>query len=126
MKNLLPLLILFILFNCQEIQAQATNNYTKDVAMPSAEAASLGKYGDIPVSYHTGVPSISIPIHTVKEGPLSLPISVNYHASGVKVAELASKVGTGWSLNAGGIISRTVQGIKDEDVNGFYYKGVSA
>jgi RHS repeat-associated protein len=82
--------------------------------MPTPNAAALGKYTDIPVSYYTGVPNISIPLHTIEEGPLSLPISLSYHASGIKVGEPASWVGLGWSLSAGGMISRTVQGIEDE------------
>ena len=61
--------------------------------MPSANAASLGKYGDIPVSYNSGVPNVGIPITTIQDGPLSLPISLSYHAGGVRVGELASWVG---------------------------------
>src|SRR5688572_27352866 len=83
-------------------------------AIASPTAASLGKYGDIPVGYHTGLPSISIPIHTVAEGPLQLPISLSYHAGGLKVMEAASFVGAGWSLNAGGVITRSVNGAPDD------------
>jgi RHS repeat-associated protein len=101
--------------------AQPVNNYTKDVSMPAPNAAALGKYGDYSVGNFTGVPDINIPIYTVQEGPLSLPISLSYHASGIKVAEMASWVGAGWSLNAGGIITRTVQGIPDNANNGMGY-----
>jgi RHS repeat-associated protein len=85
-----------------------------NIAPASPEAASLGKYGDIPVSLHTGVPSISIPIYTLTEGTVSVPVSVSYHASGIRVEEIASSVGLGWALNAGGMISRTVQNAPDE------------
>ncbi len=68
---------------------------------PSPTAASLGKYSDIPVSYHTGVPSISIPLYTLTEGDLQLPISVSYHAGSIRVDETASAIDLGWSLNAG-------------------------
>ena len=88
--------------------------------MPAPNAAALGKYGDYSVSNFTGVPDISIPIYTIKEGPLSLPIGISYHASGIKVGEMASWVGAGWSCNAGGIISRTVQGIYDEHSYGYF------
>jgi hypothetical protein len=101
--------------------AQAINNQIKDVVMPSPNAASLGKYGDIPVSYYSGVPSVGIPIHTIQQGSISLPISLNYHAGGVKVGEPASWVGLGWSLSAGGMISRTVQGKADERGNSGYF-----
>jgi Domain of unknown function (DUF6443) len=108
------------LINTMTIFAQPVNNYAKDVSMPAPNAAALGKYGDYSVSNFTGVPDISIPIHTVTEGSLSLPIGLSYHASGVKVAEMASWVGTNWALNAGGIITRTVQGLKDEHANGYF------
>jgi hypothetical protein len=101
------------------LSAQALNNQIKDVVMPSPNAASLGKYGDIPVSYHTGVPNVGIPIYTLQEGPISLPVSLSYHAGGVKVGEPCSWVGLNWSLQAGGMISRTVQGLPDESVNGY-------
>jgi hypothetical protein len=74
----------------------------------------LGKYGDIPININTGTPNINIPLYTVKSGTLELPINLSYHASGVKVQELASWVGTGWALNAGGVITRTVLGAPDD------------
>ncbi|KAA1243239.1 RHS repeat domain-containing protein [Aquimarina sp. RZ0] len=82
------------------------------VIPPSPNAASLGQYGDIPVSYYTGVPNISIPLYTIKSGNIELPIGLSYHASGIKVAQEASWVGLGWGLNSGGVITRTVM---DED-----------
>ncbi|MFT3855873.1 MAG: hypothetical protein QM733_24570 [Ilumatobacteraceae bacterium] len=87
---------------------------TFKVSLASPTAASLGKYGDIPVGYHTGTPQISIPIYTINVNSLSLPISLRYHASGLKVQENASWVGAGWSLNAGGVITRTVIGEPDD------------
>ncbi|MEJ0034332.1 MAG: hypothetical protein WDO15_30130 [Bacteroidota bacterium] len=83
-----------------------SSSQLKTVVPPSPNAASLGKYGDIPVGYHTGVPNISIPLYELKEGDVNLPVSLSYHASGVRVAEVASWVGLGWSLNAGGVITR--------------------
>lgn len=96
------------------ILAQGTNNPINKISIASPTAASLGKYGDIPVNYHTGIPQISIPIHIVTAGPLSLSISLSYHAGGLKVQEPASWVGAGWSLNAGGVITRSVMGAPDE------------
>lgn len=94
-------------------KAQVRNPYN-EVSIASPTAASLGKYADIPVNYHTGIPRINIPIYTIKEGPLELPVSLDYHAGGLKVLETASWVGAGWSLNAGGVITRTVRGAPDE------------
>ncbi len=44
----------------------------------------------------------------------SLDISLSYHASGNKVSEIPSYVGLGWSLNAGGMISRKTRGLPDD------------
>ncbi|NJO91872.1 MAG: hypothetical protein HC831_25075, partial [Chloroflexia bacterium] len=66
------------------------------------------------MGYYTGTPQINIPLYTIEEANISLPISLSYHASGIKVEEVASWVGLGWSLNAGGVISRTMIGKEDE------------
>ncbi|MEM9920948.1 MAG: DUF6443 domain-containing protein, partial [Bacteroidota bacterium] len=103
--------------------AQPQSSNVKGVVMPAPNAAALGKYGDIPISHYTGVPNIGIPIYTVQQGPLSLPVSLSYHASGIKLGEMASWVGLGWSLGAGGMISRTIQGLPDESPGGYYNTG---
>ncbi|WP_423147013.1 hypothetical protein, partial [Rubrolithibacter danxiaensis] len=113
--------ILLCLFSFLKALSQITGTL-QPVVPPSPNAAALGKYADIPVSYHTGVPNISIPIYELKEGSLTLPISLSYHATGIKVAETASWVGLGWALNAGGIITRTIMNVPDEGKpNGWYY-----
>lgn len=84
------------------------------IIQPSPTAASLGKYAEIPVGYHAGIPSISVPLYTITEGTISVPISLSYHASGIRVSEKSSWVGLGWSLNCGGVITRSVQHVPDE------------
>lgn len=85
----------------------------QQVSPLTANAASLGKYGDIPVSLYTGIPNISIPIHEIRVGSFTLPISLNYHAGGISVDDLSSWVGTGWTLNAGGVMNRRMRGVED-------------
>lgn len=97
-----------------------TQDPTKiNVVHPSPEASAFKKYIDIPVNSYTGVPKIDIPIFTLQSGDVSLPISLSYHAAGLKVEEQASRVGAGWTLNAGGSISRSVVGKPDE--NGYFH-----
>lgn len=72
------------------------------------------RYGEIPVDYSTGIPNIDIPIYKIEGKQLSLPISISYHASGIKVHDIASEVGLGWVLKAGGLISRTTFDLEDE------------
>ncbi len=90
-----------------------TNEFLPVIIPPSPEAVALGKYGNFPVSNYSGTPNISIPIYQIQSRDLSVPISLSYHASGIKVNEEASWVGLGWTLQAGGVISRSVMGVDD-------------
>lgn len=113
----------FLAFFASYIVSAQTSQLKKVLpvfAPASPEAASLGKFGNYEVSLFTGVPNISIPIYEVKIGELSLPISLNYHASGIKVNEMPSRVGLGWSLNSGGIITRSIRGLPDEQPNNYF------
>jgi YD repeat-containing protein len=88
----------------------------------SPNAASISKYGEIPVSQFTGIPSISVPVYQIQSKRLSLPMSLSYHAGGNKVEEVASWVGLGWSLSGAPMISRSVRGIPDEATDGYFSK----
>jgi hypothetical protein len=105
-------------------QAQTSNPYSnqilKQLTPISPEAAALGKYGNVPVSMYTGVPNISVPLYEIAVGGFKLPISLSYHAGGNKVDDVASWVGTGWSLQAGGVINRQQRGVYDERMIEFY------
>lgn len=92
----------------------------------SADAMAYGKYADIPVNQYTGTGNVSVPLHTATDGPLTLPIFLQYHTGGLPVSSPSSSVGLGWNLNAGGMISRTVMGQPDDySLNGYYHKGSS-
>lgn len=91
---------------------------------PSPEVSSLMKYTEIPVSYFSGLPQIDIPIYELKEGKLSVPISLNYHGGGIKVTEVEGEVGLGWALMAGACISRTVYGHPDDIMNSHDARGL--
>lgn len=72
----------------------------------------------------TGSASISIPLFTLSEDGVDLPLSLSYNASGLKVTDISSEVGLKWSLIAGGSISRTIKGLPDDDTHGWlYYSG---
>lgn len=95
---------------------------------PSPEAASFFKSTDIPVSMYTGLPNIGVDFYTIKTRELQIPIRISYNARGIQVAELASRVGIGWSLGFGGMISRQIRGLADESpfgiLNHNYYNEV--
>lgn len=111
--------ITLILVHCGDVFSQKTMPTINSPVPVSPNAASLGKYGEVPVGYSTGVPNISIPIYDISSGGMKIPIGISYHAGGIRVEEVASWVGLGWSLNAGGVINRQIRGIPDEAANGY-------
>lgn len=98
----------------QMVKATDFSNSKSMVIPPSPTASSLGRYGNIPVNMYTGVPAISIPLFNLQGKSVSVPIAVSYHASGIRVQDVPGPVGLGWSLMAGGVISRTMRGLPDE------------
>ncbi len=105
----ISLLILFLLI-AKAVFAQ----YQPIVLPPSPNTSALSAYGNYRVSDFTGVPDITIPIYVVKSRNFSIPITLYYHASGIKVTDVSSWIGLGWALNVGGQISRKVMGLPDE------------
>lgn len=119
------IIILSFVFSSRKLLGQdqyKTHKNLMNIIPPSPDASSLGKYGEIGVSKYTGIPQISIPIYTVNNRGLQVPIALNYHSGGVRVEEHAPWVGLGWSLTAGGLVTRTVVGLAD-DLEGAGYLG---
>ncbi|PUZ22955.1 hypothetical protein DCC81_21305 [Chitinophaga parva] len=85
-----------------------------NVIPPTPEAAAVGKYLDMPVGYATGAAEVSIPLHTLTQGDLSLPLTLSFNTGGIRVPEVPSWVGLGWSLGTGGSITRVVRGLPDD------------
>ncbi|GAA4270824.1 RHS repeat domain-containing protein [Aquimarina gracilis] len=84
----------------------------------SPEAEAFTRYGNIPISYYTGKPNVSVPIHTIQGREFSVPISVSYDASAIKVQSISTSVGAGWNLQAGGVVSRQVHDLPDDALSG--------
>lgn len=118
--------ILVLLFlTCSNIRAQSTygdylssnvHNLADEIIKPSVQSpdvAAFQKNNFLPTTKFTGRANISIPIYTIDYGGMKVPISISYNTSGVKVADMSSRVGLNWSLNAGGVVSRVIQGLDD-------------
>lgn len=84
-----------------------------DIVPPTPQAAALARYGEYPVNLSTGIPDISVPIYEIDLGGYKLPVSLRYHASGFRPDDVAPPIGLGWTLNAGGLITRTILGAPD-------------
>ena len=98
------------------------------VVEPSPTASSLIKQVNDTVDLFTGNLNVDIPLYKLKSYQIELPLSLKYNSSENKVDNVASWVGLGWSLNAGGCISRVMNGLPDEfkGTNKFNNKTASA
>lgn len=105
--------------NLLKAQNSDAQYFVPSVYPKSPNVASFAKYGDYQVNLYTGLPDISIPLYTVEAGGLKVPITLSYHASGIKVTDVASWVGLGWSIPGGGAVSRRVMGGPDDGGYGY-------
>ena len=80
---------------------------------------SFYKYIEHPVSLFNGAQDISIELFTLKDGPISIPLTLRYNTSGIKVKEEASWVGLGWNLTIGGY--RTEVPVGGSDASDEFY-----
>jgi hypothetical protein len=122
MKNV----ILFLFINLMSVFVFAqgggsavNNNITipklnTSIIPASPDAASLGKYGSFPVNKYMGKINMDIDIHQLNTPTLNLPIKLTYNYNGYMPGAMASSVGLGWDLQAGGVITRSVRGRIDE------------
>jgi YD repeat-containing protein len=95
------------------VVAQSTFSQMR-IIPKTPEAATFDKFINFPTVSGTGIPEINIPLYTLKYKGFSLPISLAYHASGIRVNDIASSAGLNWVLNAGAFISRNILGLADE------------
>ena len=124
--------LIWLLACCWAVAARAQYIPQDLPSVPSPSAASLGQFGEVPVSFYTGLPVVEVPLYTLQEQGLSVPIALRYHASGFRPDQHPGLVGMGWALDAGGVISRSVNDQVDEDTwnetcaqcsPGYYFAG---
>jgi hypothetical protein len=82
-----------------ESQLQSTT-ILPTIIPASSEATNIAKYINYPVEYCNGLVKIEIPLFELRAGDIILPVSLSYHASGLKVNENSGIIGSGWTLNA--------------------------
>lgn len=128
--NSLPVrfyLLLIFLFIFTSIKSQlpgssiTLNDQPTDfnVIPKNPQATELGRFQNQGINGATGTPIINILIYTIEEDGVSIPISLNYNATGIKTTDLSSEVGLKWTLHAGGSVSRMIKGLPDDDTYGW-------
>lgn len=108
-KNLLSTIIILL------TTVLAFGQELKDpITIPSPNATSLGRYGNVPISFNTGAPNVNVPLYDIEVRGIPLSVNLNYDASGVRINRHPGWVGQNWSLSAGGVITRITKGAVDE------------
>ena len=113
MKKTICLLILTL--SVCALYGQFADRQVNFPQISSPNVASFNKFIDHPISLYNGTPDVSIPLYTLNDGIIELPIALRYNTSGIKVTEEASWVGLGWNLNIGGVIHQNILGYCDEE-----------
>ena len=93
---------------------EAYSEKTEAIPFLTPNSYELSRYGSTPVDICHGTPIINIPLTSISDRNVKVDVSLSYLASGIKVDQEATTVGLGWSLNAGGVITRTRRGEPDK------------
>jgi len=112
--------IAFLLLSTFSAWSQSTYpslSVNQSYTAPSPNAQGIQSNDNNPAALYSGLPSVGISIYTVKCGTLTVPISLSYNSNGFFPLQDAGWVGLGWSLNAGGAVSRIVEGDVDGNLN---------
>jgi len=109
-------LILFSISAKLNGQDQVTDNLqdAKRLNPTSPQSSDFIKYGNTPVNLFTGETNVQIPIYTYKDRDFTIPIYLGYNSSGFIPNKREGIVGLNWYLNAGGVITRKVNGWPDD------------
>ncbi|MDQ8749961.1 hypothetical protein [Elizabethkingia miricola] len=124
---------LFLSTICNQLWGQVEGRFNKSLdninkMFPAAPTANnLMKFEEVPVSYYTGIPDVSIPLFNMSTGNenVNLDVSLKYHPLSAKPDDKAGEAGLGWNLSAGGTITRTVRGgVADSKVDPILFSAV--
>lgn len=110
-------LILLLLFRIADLKAQpgpvseSISRQMDYAATPKALACV--EYGALTPDLNTGALSFDIPIYTYEDQDFTIPVSLRYFTNGFRPERPSEEAGLGWTLMAGGAISREIVGVDD-------------
>ena len=104
---------LFLVSFCLTIISANANDYYIPNTV-SAQVADMFRYGEFDISFFTGRMQQTIPIYTLEDPDFNMNIALHYNAEGFKSRKHSGPVGYNWFLEAGGCITREVNGFPDE------------
>lgn len=127
MKNIPKIITLLFILCAKLIIAQSSmselgKSYVgniNEIFPPAPTSNNLMKFEEVPVSYYTGIPDISIPLFSIPtyNKNVSVNVQLKYHSLNAKPDDRSGETGLGWSLIAGGTITRTMRGGGPDEKN---------
>ncbi|HAR72110.1 MAG TPA: hypothetical protein DCR77_01685, partial [Flavobacteriaceae bacterium] len=88
----------------------------QSLQIKSPQTFEFERQGNIPTNLYTGTINYGIPLFEFSKNENNfINLSLSYNSSGFMPNKKTNYVGYNWSLNFGGVISRTVNGVTDEN-----------
>lgn len=88
-------------------------NYSTIQPIRFADISKMAKSFDVATDKYTGAVNVEIPIYEIASEAVNIPVALTYRTTGIRVEDVASEVGLGWELSAGGKITRFMHGEPD-------------
>ncbi len=122
-SRLLPVLFFFVLAG--GVRAQRAVPVLDHLIPPAPDAAALTPAANTGAAMYTGQPEVVIPLWELTGSRVSVAVTLTYRSSGMQVDALEGWTGMGWTLHAGGVITRTVRGQPDDLPTGYLSTGTA-
>lgn len=84
-----------------------------EVLTSPPNTAAIERFGGVDVDLNTGVVKKSIELRPFVSRGMTVPVSLGFSSLGLRVNDYPTRTGMGWSLSAGGQISRAIYGKDD-------------
>ncbi len=88
----------------------------------SPEAWAMTRYGEASLDLFHGTVGLTVPVYTYQDKDFTIPVSLSYASSGFMPGASVGAAGLGWNLCTGGVITREVRGMPDDESNDYSWK----
>lgn len=90
-----------------------------------ANEPQLKTFHNVSVLPHTGQMQYDVELYRIQDADFDWPVSITYSSDGFRPFDYSDPVGSGWTLNAGGVITRQKIGDTDDYYNQHTQYGTS-
>lgn len=112
------LLLMLTMVSRAQTNKEDINNLDLNFTNSNPDVASFEKIELNKIKKYTGKADVDVPVFTIKSGNITFPIALSYNTGGIKVDQVASDVGLGWSLSQC-VITRNINGGNDFNSVGY-------